>query len=131
MRNVPKWSEKSCKCCKKMLEDFLSVSDEFRTLCIKGLNISPRKYTKGHWKGQWPNKFNRKEFHWLISSKLQTLKAQRKRFVNKTEEKGGSRIEKGNFRIIFRMKIYIMIKLERIDKFLTQILRISVQFNFY
>ena len=51
MRNVPKWSNfknLAANAARKCWKIFLSVSDEFRTLCIKGLNISPRKYTEGH-----------------------------------------------------------------------------------
>ena len=42
MHIVPKWSDILLKILQQMLQDFLSVSDQFGTLCIKGLNRNLR-----------------------------------------------------------------------------------------
>ena len=40
MHIVPKWSDILLKILQQMLQDFLSVSDQFGTLCIKVLRTS-------------------------------------------------------------------------------------------
>ena len=39
MHNAPKWPD-TLKILQQMLQNFQSVSDHFRTLCIKGLSCS-------------------------------------------------------------------------------------------
>ena len=49
MHNIPNWCENTLNFLQEMLKDFLSLSNQFKTLCIKGLksgNIQRWTYCK-------------------------------------------------------------------------------------